>query len=128
MLRRVDTSKPAAPPGVGGFAIVRRDLDERACVISVDGELDLSTAPRLKWMLVDALEGGSCQVVIDLSNVTFMDSSGINALLRAHKKVAAYGGWIRMSAMSDHVLQAADITGLPHVLPYFPGLDDALRP
>lgn len=125
MLRRVDTSKSSPPPGVGGFAIVRRDLDERACVISVDGELDLSTAPRLKWMLVDALEGGSCQVVIDLSNVTFMDSTALAVLVGVNRSLEP-GTRLAIVCNREKVLQIFEFSGTEGAFAIYPTLDRAL--
>jgi anti-sigma B factor antagonist len=125
MLRRVDTSKSSSPPGTGGFAIVRRDLDERACVISVDGELDLSTAPRLKWMLVDALEGGFCQVVIDLSNVTFMDSTALAVLVGVNRSLEP-GARLAIVCSGEKVLQIFEFSGTEGAFSIYPTLDRAL--
>lgn len=94
-------------------------------VLAPDGVLDFTTAPALEGVFDP--RAPHPRYVVDFTDVTFMDSSGINALLRARRKVAAYGGWIRMSAMADNLLQAAHIVGLPDVIPYFPLLDDALQ-
>src|ERR1700678_2315125 len=80
MLSRVDTSNRSQPTS-RPFEILRRELDRRTSVISIEGELDLSTAPRLKWMLIDSLETGHIQLVVDLSLATFIDSTALGVLV-----------------------------------------------
>src|SRR5581483_3641824 len=102
MLKRSDISASQATSAP--FTIYKRDLDERASVISVEGELDLSTAPRLKWMLLDCLEGGHCQVVADLSRVTFMDSTALGVLVGVQRKLAD-AARLAIVCTSENVLQ-----------------------
>ena len=54
----------------GHLAISQRELDESTCVLAVEGELDLSSAPKLKWALADVLGAGCNRLVVDLSRVT----------------------------------------------------------
>lgn len=125
MLKRVDTSTSAAPTGVSGFALVKRDLDERTCVVSVDGELDLSTAPRLKWMLLDAIEGGASQIVIDLSNVTFMDSTALAVLVGVNRTLEP-GTRLAIVCSREKVLQIFEFSGTDGTFAIHPTLDRAL--
>ena len=64
MLSRVDTAN-RSQPSTAPFGILQRELDKRASVISVEGDLDLSTAPRLKWMLIETLEAGHSELVVE---------------------------------------------------------------
>lgn len=73
--------------GLSPFMILARDHDEQTSVITVEGELDLSSAPRLKWMLMDALEAGRSKLVVDLSGATFMDSTGLGVLIGMNKRL-----------------------------------------
>lgn len=84
MLKPVDSST-AAPTA---FGISSRRLDERTSAISVQGELDLSTAPHLKWTLLDALQEGSSRIVVDLSDVKFMDSTALGVLVAVNRNAA----------------------------------------
>jgi anti-sigma B factor antagonist len=120
MLEEVDTSNPTT-----GFAIVKRDLDERTSVISVEGELDLSTAPRLKWMLIDTLEAGVSQLVIDLSLLTFMDSTALGVLVAANRRLDPDA---RLAVVCTHenVLQIFQFSGIDAVFAIFPTLEEAL--
>lgn len=123
MLKRNDTS--ASQASVAPFAIYKRDLDERTGVISVEGELDLSTAPRLKWMLLDCLEGEGRQVVADLSRVTFMDSTALGVLVGVQRKLAA-DARLGIVCTSENVLQIFEFSGIDSAFAIFPTLDEAL--
>jgi anti-sigma B factor antagonist len=92
-------------------------------VISADRDLDFTSAPALEHAITAGLGGGSPHVVVDFSHTRFMDSSGINALLRGHRSVVAAGGWIRLSGVSEPVLGTMEIVGLPEVISIYPSVD-----
>ncbi|HEV3093872.1 MAG TPA: STAS domain-containing protein [Solirubrobacteraceae bacterium] len=123
MLKRSDTS--ASQASLRPFAIYKRELDERASVVSVEGELDLSTAPRLKWMLLDSLESEGAQVVADLSLVDFMDSTALGVLVGVQRKLAA-DARLAIVCTSEKVLQIFEFSGIDSAFAIFPTLEDAL--
>jgi anti-sigma B factor antagonist len=61
-------------------------------VVSVEGELDLYTAPQLRDAVMDAVEDGSERVVLDLTKVPFMDSSGLGVVVACLKRLRESGG------------------------------------
>ena len=61
-------------------------------VVHVHGEIDLYTAPQLWETLDAAIAGTPHELVIDLSDVTFLDSSGLAVLVRAHKRLRPIAG------------------------------------
>jgi anti-sigma B factor antagonist len=73
-----------------GFSISTSDLDGRAVVV-VRGELDLATAPDLEEVVSERLDAGQ-EVVVDLRELEFMDSSGLRVLVVAHSRVMDTGG------------------------------------
>jgi anti-sigma B factor antagonist len=123
MLKRSDTSASQASPRP--FAIYKRELDERTSVVSVEGELDLSTAPKLKWMLLDSLESEGAQVVADLSLVSFMDSTALGVLVGAQRKLAA-DTRLAIVCKSEKVLQIFEFSGIDSAFAIFPTLEEAL--
>jgi anti-sigma B factor antagonist len=123
MLKRSDTS--ASHASLRPFAIYKRELDERTSVVSVEGELDLSTAPRLKWMLLDSLESEGAQVVADLSLVDFMDSTALGVLVGVQRKLAA-DQRLAIVCTSERVLQIFEFSGIESAFAIFPTLEDAL--
>ncbi|HEX3693504.1 MAG TPA: STAS domain-containing protein [Solirubrobacteraceae bacterium] len=117
----IHSSTAAAHP----FAIYKRELDERTAVVSVEGELDLSTAPRLKWMLMEAVESGAQRIVAELSAVGFMDSTALGVLVAAQRK---FGANTRLAIVctSEKVLQIFEFSGIDGAFAIFPTLEQAL--
>jgi anti-sigma B factor antagonist len=68
--------------------ILASEHDQETTVVTVEGELDLSSAPRLRWMLMDALEAGRSRLVVDLTDASFMDSTGLGVLIGVNKRLA----------------------------------------
>jgi anti-anti-sigma factor len=72
-----------------GFSISISERDGRAVVV-IRGELDLATAPDLETALSELQEGGQ-DVVVDLRELAFMDSTGLRALVAAHARAEDAG-------------------------------------
>jgi anti-sigma B factor antagonist len=94
-------------------------------VISVEGELDLSTAPRLKWMLIDALEAGHSQLVVDLSLATFMDSTALGVLVGVRRRLDG-DARLAIVCMQPKVLRIFEFAGMDGAFAIFPTPDEAL--
>jgi anti-sigma B factor antagonist len=124
MLSQVDTSNRSQPSSTA-FGILQRELDKRTSVISIEGELDLSTAPRLKWMLVDSLQAGHSQLVVDLSLATFMDSTALGVLVGV-KRSLAVGARLAIVCTRPAVLKIFEFSGLDGAFAIFLTLDEAL--
>jgi anti-sigma B factor antagonist len=124
MLSQVDTSNRSQPSSAG-FGILQRELDKRTSVISVEGELDLSTAPRLKWMLIETLEAGHSELVVDLSSTTFMDSTALGVLVGV-KRSLAVGAQLAIVCSRPAVLKIFELSGLDGAFAIFSTLDEAL--
>jgi anti-sigma B factor antagonist len=124
MLSQVDTSNRSQPSSTA-FGILQRELDKLTTVISIEGELDLSTAPRLKWMLIETLEAGHSQLVVDLSLATFMDSTALGVLVGV-KRSLAVGAQLAIVCTRPAVLKIFEFSGLDGAFAIFPTLDEAL--
>src|ERR1700677_2064010 len=107
------------------FGIAQRELDERTSVISFEGELDLSSAPQLKWMLLDSLEAGRSVIVVDLSLCTFMDSTALGVLMVVQRSLAAGA---RLVIVTEHasILRIFELAGMDGAFAIFQTLADAL--
>jgi anti-sigma B factor antagonist len=112
-------------PASAEFAINHRELDERTSVISVEGELDLASAPSLKWTLVDLLRAGRIQLVIDLSQVTFMDSTALGVLIGFDRSLTA-GQRLAIASPQPNVVRIFEVTGLDGKFFLFPTVEEAL--
>ena len=81
--------------------------------MSVAGEIDLYTAPRLHSELVTALAGGGpVQIVVDMSGVEFCDSTGMNVLLAAQRRAREEGGDLELAAPRPAIRKILQVTGL----------------
>lgn len=107
------------------FDIARRELDGRTSVVSVEGDLDLSTAPQLKWMLLDALEAGHSRLVVDLSQSTFMDSTALGVLIGVNRNLDV-GARLTIVCARANLLKIFELSGMDGAFAIFPTLDDAL--
>ena len=86
-------------------------------VVSVQGELDACTGPMLQARLEDAVEAeGGPSIVMDLGAMTFIDSSGLTALVSAHKWLASKQGSLTLSRPTAQTRKILEITGLDRVL------------
>lgn len=125
MLRRPNTTPDRSAPTVPHFALVNSEVDEQTNAISVEGELDLSTAPRLKWMLLDAVEAGCKQLVVDLSLVTFMDSTALAVLVGLSRALDS-DTRLGIVCTSEKVLQVFEFSGTDKAFSIHPTLEQAL--
>lgn len=74
---------------IPGRLVIESNNDTDAIVLALFGELDLASTPMLERELAAVKSGGAARLVIDLAGVGFMDSSGLQALLRARERAAA---------------------------------------
>jgi anti-sigma B factor antagonist len=99
---------------VGFDAVATRSNGQ--AVVAVRGELDFYTAPRL-WEAIDAaISATPHELVIDLSDVSFVDSSGLSVLVRAHKRLRPIAGTVVVRGAGDQVYKALELTKLTKVL------------
>ncbi|MEU2655081.1 STAS domain-containing protein [Streptomyces sp. NPDC007325] len=100
--------------------------DDRTAVLTVAGELDMETAGRLQERLSDQFGEGRRRLVLDLSDLDFMDSSGLNVLIRAVNRAREDGGDLYLAAPTPAVRRILEITGVTTTIPPFGGVADAL--
>jgi anti-anti-sigma factor len=107
------------------FAVGDRDVDGRTCVVSVEGDLDLASAPQLKWTLVELADKGYARYVIDLSRLTYMDSMGLGVLIGFRKRVEG-SGHVALASVPAMQRRLLEMTGLDACFDSFGTVDDAL--
>ncbi len=96
-------------------------------VVTAAGELDILTAAQLLRCVVALAPPATSCVAIDLSAVTFIDSSGINALRTAVRSAQARGVAAVVAAPGEHVQRVLDLVRMGDVLPLEPTLASALE-
>ncbi|WP_018252630.1 STAS domain-containing protein [Salinispora mooreana] len=97
-------------------------------VVSVAGELDLATAPRLQEHITDLLDRGRSRLVFDLTRVSFCDSTGLATFIHAKNCCDEAGGSVRLAAPQRDVLRILEVCGLSEVLRTYPTVEQAVNP
>ncbi|HEU5061923.1 MAG TPA: STAS domain-containing protein [Solirubrobacterales bacterium] len=110
------------------FEVRVGDLEHGVRTISVQGELDLSTAPSLEGPLDEALDSGEGSVLIDLSQCEFIDSTGIALIVRAWQRLDSgeNGRALVICSQNDQVRRVLEITGLELSIPVHQTRDEAI--
>ena len=95
-------------------------------VIPFAGDLDAHTAPMLQKAVDRTLAAAPARVlIIDLSEVPFIDSSGLSVIVGAHKRLSDAGAGVRLVVGSPQVTKVLGLTGLDAVIPIFSSVTDA---
>ena len=81
-------------------------------VVSLTGEIDLSTAPRLSTVVSELLTDPPARVVLDMAGVTFCDSQGLGTLVVLSRKASLAHSCLVLTNVADFLLRVLDITGL----------------
>ena len=95
-------------------------------VVDVTGEIDVYTAPLLREELASLIDSEHTDLVVDLTKVGFMDSTGLGVLVGALKKVRTLGGDLRLVIDQEKILKVFRITGLTKVFPIHDTVDEAV--
>jgi len=98
------------------FTVAREELPDAVTVLRSVGELDLAAAPLLGARIDEALADGRTRILIDLTGVTFCDSTGLSAFVRGHHRATAAGGWLRVTGAQGTVDRVLRISGLDTLL------------
>ena len=99
------------------------DSDERPgeARLSVSGELDLSAAPRLARTADKLLEGGPQRLLLDLSGLRFIDSSGLRAIIVLHQRASQEGWALEVVRPPEHLMTIFQISGMDDHLHFVEG-------
>lgn len=99
---------------------------EDTALITVEGDLDIDTATELQHHLANQLHHGRRHFLLDLAAVPFMDSSGMNIVLRTYQETQATSGSVRVIAPAPAVRRILDLTGVSLTVPTDDSVDAAL--
>ena len=91
------------------------------------GSLDLATSPSVRAALMEAATEGKHDIIVDLTHLEFLDSTGLGALIGAHRRALEHGGAVRLAVGEGAIARLLNITGLIRVFPVYHTLDDALQ-
>lgn len=110
----------------------RMDLDvetsnvERGSVVTLRGEIDVYTAPRLREAITELVDDDATNIVLDMQQVDFLDSTGLGVLVGGLKRAKTKDGTLAIVATQQKILKIFDITGLNKVFPMYGSVEEAL--
>src|SRR6266516_6971261 len=100
--------------------------ENSANVIALRGEIDVYTAPLHRQKIVDLVDQGALNIVIDMEKVDFLDSTGLGVLVEGLKRVKRRGGNLTIVVTQDKIIKIFEITGLNKAFSLHTSVDDAL--
>jgi anti-sigma B factor antagonist len=107
------------------LTLTTREVDGKT-IVSVGGEIDVYTAPKLRDKITELVADGRYHIVIDMEAVEFLDSTGLGVLVGGLKKVRAHDGSLELVCTQDRLLKIFRITGLAKVFAIHGSADSAV--
>jgi anti-sigma B factor antagonist len=95
-------------------------------VLDVVGEVDVYSAPELRERLSELLKASTPSLVVNLAEVSFLDSTGIGTLVAGLNRAVQFGGTLTLVCDHERILKLFRITGLDTVFLIRPSVDEAL--
>lgn len=99
----------------------------KGVLLAVEGQVDMHTSPELRGKLREALERKAAPVVVDLTKVGFIDSSGLATLIEALQAVGKYGGKLRLFGLAPAVRNLFKLSNLISIFDIRETREDAIK-
>ena len=109
------------------FDVKTEKLSDDQYVISLAGEVDLYTAPEFKQQLLEVIDQGGRDVIVDLTDTTFIDSTTLGVLVGGVKRLRPAGGSLALVCTDENITKIFEITGLDRVFPIHSSREEALE-
>ena len=94
-------------------------------VFELSGSLDIATSPTVRASLLEASARGDHRLIVDLTNVDFLDSTGLGVLVGGLKRVRAHDGSLELVCTQERILKIFRITGLTKVFGIYSSVEEA---
>jgi anti-sigma B factor antagonist len=96
-------------------------------IVDVEGEIDVYTAPRLRELLIELVNTGFYQLVVNMEKVEFLDSTGLGVLVGGLTRGRAHDGSLDLVCTQERILKIFRITGLTKVFGIHDTVDEAIK-
>jgi len=100
---------------------------QQIAVIALEGEVDIYSAPQFKEALLSGIDDGATTIVVDLAQVTFIDSTALGVLVSGAKRVRPSNGRLDIVCTDENITRIFEITGLDRIFGIFLTREEALR-
>jgi anti-sigma B factor antagonist len=109
------------------FRAVLATPSESVAVVEVEGAVDIYSASEFKEILHQGIDGGAKQVIVDLGNVTIIDSTGLGVLVSGAKRIGPRHGSLAIVCSDANLVHVFEITGLDRLFNVYANRAEALR-
>ena len=106
---------------------INEDRKGDAVVLALSGKLDATTAKVFENKIFSVIDSGAQRLVIDLSQLDYVSSSGLRVFLLAAKRLQSTNGKVSLCGLQDHIRQVFDLAGLSTILSIYGTRDEAIR-
>lgn len=113
----LELSERSERPGIGVCEVSTTRLENGVVFVTASGELDLYTSPKLERALSAAIEDDAREVLVDLGECEFVDSTVLGALLDAHQRLSATDTRLAVVVPDRQIRRAFELTGLDQLFP-----------
>jgi anti-sigma B factor antagonist len=108
------------------FGLTVTTPSERKAVIAAKGRMNAITSPAMKTRIQELVTEGRVEIVCDLTQVCFLDSSGLSVLVSGLKATREHGGSLKLAGLNDQVGRIFRLTMLDRVFEVYPSVESAL--
>lgn len=109
------------------FKMETRTVESKPPIIELEGEVDVYTAPQLKQQMINLLESGAKELVVDLTKVDYLDSTALGVLIGGLKRMRERDGNMVLVCPSPRIRRVFEITGLDKIFDIFNTAEDAME-
>jgi anti-sigma B factor antagonist len=109
------------------FRVELEQASDSVSVVTLEGEIDIYSAPRFKEALLRGIEDGARNIVVDLGKVTFIDSTALGVLVSGAKRVRPQNGTLDIVCSDENIIRIFEITGLDRIFGIYPERAEALE-
>ncbi|HEC69835.1 MAG TPA: anti-sigma factor antagonist [Candidatus Omnitrophica bacterium] len=106
---------------------IREEKQGEVLIYALEGEVNINTSPELRKAFDKIIREGQKKVIVDFSEISYIDSSGLATLIEMYQRLKKNGGRLRLCAMGEKVRSVFEITKLVKLFEIFPNLTEALE-
>ena len=106
---------------------IKMENKGEAMIYRLRGSLDLATSPSVRAALMEAASEDKHEIIVDLTQLEFLDSTGLGALIGAHRRALEHDGNVRLVVREGAISRLLNITGLMRVFQVYHTVDNALQ-